>query len=77
MPDRPEAATRLAEALSHHGLSWSEAAARMGVTKGTVGQYVLGRRRPTLDWLHAAATALGIDPHELDERLAPWRPHGR
>ena len=32
-----------------------------------------GRAVPTLEWLHQAATALGIDPHELDARLNPAR----
>lgn len=37
------------------------------------GQMENGHRIPTLDKIHELATALGVDPHDLNARLASTR----
>ena len=61
---------RLTHFRTKAGLSLTEAAERVGVHKSTYHQFESGRRSPTLDRLHEIAVKLGIDPHQLDERLA-------
>jgi transcriptional regulator with XRE-family HTH domain len=73
-PADPE---RLRAALDRRGLSVPAAAERLGVTRSAVHQILTGHRRPSLDWLHAAAVALDIDPAELDGRLASTRARKR
>lgn len=68
-------ADRLRAALTARGLSVAEAARRLGVRRESVSQYVTGAREPSLDWLHAAAVGLEIDPAELDDRLASASPN--
>ena len=61
---------RLATSLAALGLTGAEAARRLGCTPGYVNQLLSGHRAPTLDKVHAIATALGLDPSSLDPRLA-------
>lgn len=74
MPRAARVTTPLGAALHRLGITQAEAARRLGITQGAVGDLVTGRRRATLDRLHAAAVALDLDPHELDARLAPRPP---
>jgi transcriptional regulator with XRE-family HTH domain len=71
--DTPDA--RLRTARERAGLTQTQAAARMvpPIDQRTWAKAESGRWTPTLDWLYRAAAALGIDPHELDGRLASIR----
>lgn len=65
---------RLRAALERLGLTQVAAAARLGIKQPSLAAILSGRKRPTLDWLHAAAVKLEIDPAELDPRLAStWK----
>lgn len=67
-------AARFAAARKALGLTQVEAAARLGVDYSRVGQLESpGLKAPSLGKIYEYATALGIDPHELDERLASTR----
>lgn len=59
----------LSELRGRLGLSQRQCAERLGVSASYVGDLESGRRSPSLDWLFAAAEALGVDPHDLDPRL--------
>lgn len=59
------------------GLTQAEAAARIGKTQGYWTSLETGRNGASLDQVHAIAIALGLDPHQLDERLASTRRRGR
>jgi transcriptional regulator with XRE-family HTH domain len=74
MPESPSSPVdRLRGALSRLGLTQTAAAERIGIKQPTLNAFLSGKRSPSLDWLHAAAVALSIDPAELDERLASTR----
>ena len=62
--------TRLALALKRAGVSQAELARRLGVGRTVVHQVIRGDWPPSLDWLWEAAVAIGVDPNELDSRLA-------
>jgi transcriptional regulator with XRE-family HTH domain len=62
---------RLRAARLAAGLTQAAAAKSLGVTVQTYGDYERGRRNPTLDWLWAASRAIGCNPAEIDDRLAP------
>ncbi|MGD9617131.1 MAG: helix-turn-helix domain-containing protein [Alphaproteobacteria bacterium] len=61
----PTRGERLRAAMGTAGLSQRELARRLGVSRVSVTQYLNGRRQPTLDWLHRAALAGGLDPADL------------
>lgn len=64
-PPEPTPGNRLRAALAAAGVSQGELARRLGTTAANISQRVNGERRLTLDWLHRAALAAGIDPAEL------------
>jgi hypothetical protein len=45
----------------------------IGTPQPHLADVLAGRKVPSLDWLHAAAMSLGIDPADLDDRLASVR----
>lgn len=71
-PDTPGA--RLRAARERLGLSQRELAERLGITQQSYAQYESGARVATLDWLHAVATTVGIDPYTLDPKFRSVRP---
>ena len=65
---------RLRAAREQLGLSCAEAAARMSPPIGKQSWLDAERGKGrSLDWWYGAALALGIDPHDLDPRLASIR----
>ena len=60
---------RLRAAIRGLGIPYTEAARRLDMNYQNLHRILNGRWSPSLEWLHAAAETLGIDPHELDERL--------
>lgn len=64
VPD-PTRGDRLRDALAAAGMSQGELARRLGMRAPTISQVIRGDRVPTLDWLHRAAIAAGIDPADL------------
>ena len=70
MPATLTPGDRLRAALVRLGLTQKAAAERLGIKQPSLHDYLSGKRTPTLDWLHGACVTLGIDPAELDERLA-------
>lgn len=76
MPARSKPATpaaRLRAARERAGLSTRDVAARLGISQPYYTRVETGGRKPSLDWLHEAARAIGCDPAELDPRLASDR----
>jgi transcriptional regulator with XRE-family HTH domain len=69
-----DAGGRLRAALVRLGISQTDAAAQCGFSVGSLNDLLRGYRLPTLDRLHQIATALEIDPHTLDSRLASVKP---
>jgi hypothetical protein len=65
---------RLRAAREALGLSCEAAGARVRppISGQSWGDAERGRPR-SLDWWYSAALALGVDPHELDPRLASIR----
>ncbi len=63
-------ADRLRAALAARNLSPTEAAAKLGVKRESLTQYLSGDRAPTLNWLWNFAEKIGVDPAGLDARLA-------
>lgn len=51
-------------------LTQQAAAQRLGVTQGTVGHWLTGRRRPGLEHLDHLASVLGVAPSQLRPDLA-------
>jgi transcriptional regulator with XRE-family HTH domain len=72
-PPPDSAAARLRTLRESAGLTQQQAADRLRVTSVYWGDVERGKRQASLDWLHAAALAIGVDPHELDPRLASNR----
>ena len=70
MPATLTPGDRLRAALGRLGLTQKAAAERLGIKQPSLHDYLSGKRTPTLDWLHDAAGKLGIDPAQLDFRLA-------
>ena len=65
---------RLRAAREQLGLSCAEAGARMAPPVGKQSWLDAERGKPrSLDWWYSAALALGVDPHEIDPRLASIR----
>jgi plasmid maintenance system antidote protein VapI len=62
--------SRLRAAIEAKDMPIAEAARRLAIKPPSLHQILSGRRAVTLDWLHNAATVLGVDPAELDDRLA-------
>ena len=61
---------RLKSARERLGLSLADAAKKCGVGRQSLWDLESGKRSATLDRLWGIATALEIDPAELDPRLA-------
>jgi DNA-binding XRE family transcriptional regulator len=68
------AITRLLETIwLRSGLTQSEIALRMGITQGTIHQFISGRRFPSLQWFLRYCEAVGYRVMvELPPRLKPW-----
>jgi transcriptional regulator with XRE-family HTH domain len=64
----------LRAARARAGLSVRAVARAAGLSIAAVWQCEQGAYRPRLATLHALAVALDLDPHALDQRLAPRRP---
>jgi repressor LexA len=61
----PETASLLSSALANSGLTQSELARRIGVSRGLIAQYVTGRTRPSYDTANALSKVLQIDAIKL------------
>ena len=70
MNHTPTPTERLKAFRAAEGWTLRDMAARLGVSHQYIGQIESGDRQPSLEQLHRFAAALGIDPHDLDERLA-------
>lgn len=73
-PFLSDVTTRLKSAREKLGISQAEAARRCAIGPVSWNDLESGKRSATLDRLWGLATALGIDPHELDPRLASAKP---
>lgn len=62
---KPTSAERLRAAMAAAGLTAAELARRLGTSPQNVSSYINGQRQPTLDWLHKAALAGGLNPADL------------
>ena len=60
-------------AMDEQGLTQSELAERVSLTKSRIGAILRGRYAPTIETAVRFAEALGVDPTELDARLAQFR----
>ena len=60
-------------AMDEQGLTQSELSWRVGLTKSRIGAILRGRYAPTIETTVKLAEALGVDPTELDARLARFR----
>jgi transcriptional regulator with XRE-family HTH domain len=67
----PPAAQKLRAARLALGMTATEAARRAGVAHTTWANAEAGRDTLSLDRTHHFATSIGVDPHEVDPRLAP------
>lgn len=63
------AAERIRRARLAAGLTQGQLAEKIGTSKQGVSNAERGAYPPTLEWLHAAAVAMGCPPSELDPRL--------
>ncbi len=59
--------TRLRELRDHASLSQEELAARSGVSRATIADLELGKRKPQPKTRRKLAEALGVEPHELTD----------
>ena len=59
--------------MDEQGLTQSELAERVNLTKSRIGAILRGRYAPTIKTAVRFAEALGVDPTELDARLAQFR----
>lgn len=64
---------RLRAARLSQRLSVVEVAERLGVGHQAVRNIEADTRPVTLDKIHEVATAIGVDPHSIDPRLASTR----
>ena len=71
MSDTGDFPARLRAARQRLGLTQRQACARLGTTQGSWGQLERGLTAVTLEQTARIAAALGLDPSELDPRLAP------
>ena len=55
------------------GITQTELAEKIGVTKGCISNWERGYRDPGLSEIYAVSEALGIDPRKLIERHATER----
>lgn len=69
----PDIGPRLRAAREARGLTTREAAELAGTSHGNLIAVEMGRRTATLQWVYDYATAIGADPHAVDERLAPQK----
>ena len=60
-------------AMDEQGLTQSELAERVSLTKSRIGAILRGRYAPTIWTTVRFADALGVDPTVLDTRLAQFR----
>ena len=69
----PPLGVRLASARRASGLSQSQVARLMRPPchVRTVSKIERGVLNPSLEWLYEFARVVGVDPHELDDRLTP------
>src|SRR4051812_48167163 len=74
--DRPMGSL-IREAREAKRLSRREVGEALSLNDQYLYQVETGRRRPTLETLWELATFLGINPHDLDQRLAPRDPQGQ
>ena len=62
--------SRLRELRDHASLSQVELAERAGVSRATIADLELGKRRPQPKTRRKLAEALGVEPHELSDHVA-------
>jgi transcriptional regulator with XRE-family HTH domain len=74
---KPTAGDRLRAARERCGVSQSELARRLCIKPPLISRIEAAKKVPDLEWLYKAAVALGVNPHELDERLVDRRPRKR
>jgi transcriptional regulator with XRE-family HTH domain len=61
---------RIRAARDRLGITQVQAAKRCQISTASWNDMETGKREPTLDRMWGIAVLLGIDPHELDPRLA-------
>ena len=54
------------------GLTQKQLAELTGLLEPTIRKYESGKVQPKSDNLHKIATALGVDPSQIDDRLKRW-----
>ncbi len=67
-PSTPGRRFRLAR--ERLGLTQIRAAEAIGIGQSQISDFERGHERPSLDKLHSWCISCGIDPHEVDQRLA-------